>query len=255
VNSHDIVKAISESHAKDLVVTECKDGPTWTQAHSRMDVWTMTRSWSNMRIIGYEVKVSRQDFKQDEKWPSYLSMCNQLYFVCPKDLIRLEEIPEGVGLKYCHGTRLRTIKKAAWRDMLMPDSLWLYILMCRAQVVAPHHFDENNKEARSKEWQHWLESKEENKSLGYRVSRAVRDHVDRVESENRRLKAQNEFYQSVKELCDQYKLDSNTWRLEQRVKECAMIFPPELVSQIKETARALTQAVSQIEKVEAGGGK
>ena len=249
MTSQQIVKAIEESHSKDVVVPECKDGPTWSTSHSRMDVWVMKRSWSSPRITGYEIKVSKADFKNDNKWPAYLPLCNQLYFVCPKGLIEPSEIPGGVGLKYCLGSRLREIKKAEYREIVPPESLFLYLLMCRTRVVAPHHHDAPDKSKRLEEWRSWLAEKEEGRRLGYQVSRSLRDRVDRVESENRRLKTLNDFYAEVKLLAEKYGLGKHTWRLEEKVQECSRMFPQSLLDELRGSASHLKSLADEVEKL------
>ena len=83
LTAKDILRLIESRHSGDLVVAECKDGPTHYARHRRLDAWVMRKSWSKPALYGYEIKVSRQDFLKDDKWPDYLPMCNELYFVCP----------------------------------------------------------------------------------------------------------------------------------------------------------------------------
>lgn len=52
------------------------------------------------QVNGYEVKISRSDFKSDDKWTEYLPFCNKFYFVCPPDLIQPSELPKEIGLIY-----------------------------------------------------------------------------------------------------------------------------------------------------------
>ncbi|WP_208112793.1 MmcB family DNA repair protein [Aureibacillus halotolerans] len=47
-------------------------------------------------ITVYEIKVSRSDFLRDDKWPAYKNQCHRFFFVCPKDLIKPEELPDEV---------------------------------------------------------------------------------------------------------------------------------------------------------------
>ena len=49
-------------------------------------------------IKGYEVKVSRSDFKQDKKWHLYGEFCSSLSIVCPPNLIQPGEIDRPFGL-------------------------------------------------------------------------------------------------------------------------------------------------------------
>lgn len=51
-------------------------------------------------IRGYEIKVTRQDFLNDEKWEMYSEFCSSLSIVCPWGLIKREEINKPFGLLY-----------------------------------------------------------------------------------------------------------------------------------------------------------
>ena len=64
----------------------------------KFDGLAITKSYTKPNIIGYEIKVSRNDFLQDNKWHLYLQYCNEFYFVVPKGLVKKEELPDHVGL-------------------------------------------------------------------------------------------------------------------------------------------------------------
>lgn len=50
-------------------------------------------------IEGFEIKTSKADFKQDEKWELYLPYVNKFYFIVPFELVReLDNIPFEVGI-------------------------------------------------------------------------------------------------------------------------------------------------------------
>ena len=108
----DIAQLLAAKHADDVFVTECKDGPS-TSGHIKLDAWAMRRSWAHPSFIGYEIKVSRSDFVGDTKWPQYLGVCNEFYFVCPAGIIRSEELSPEAGLLQIvsTGTRLLTKKR------------------------------------------------------------------------------------------------------------------------------------------------
>jgi hypothetical protein len=53
------------------------------------------------RIRGIEVKVSRADFKADEKWQLYTQFTSDLSIACPKGLIQKDEVPSPFGLIWC----------------------------------------------------------------------------------------------------------------------------------------------------------
>lgn len=73
---------------------------------SRPDVFSIEKTLNiqNMKPTAYEIKHSRSDFlsdmKKPDKWKSYLEMAERLYYVCPKDIIKKEEVPAECGLIY-----------------------------------------------------------------------------------------------------------------------------------------------------------
>jgi hypothetical protein len=137
--AQDIKQALSRHHSKDVFVDECKNGPTWvTSGLAQLDAWVLRRSWSPVATIGYEIKISRADFEQDQKWPSYLPLCHVFYFVCPAGLIKSTDLPKGVGLKWY--SRAGNIHTKLHADRHEPDpekllQLFYYLVMCRSQIV------------------------------------------------------------------------------------------------------------------------
>ena len=184
-------EAICARHSKDLIVGECKDGPTWNGSHLRLDYWVLRRSWSNPAMIGYEVKSSRADFLKDNKWQGYLPLCNELWFVQEKaGAIAPAELPESVGLLRLAGSRLITMRKAVWREVPCPEGLLTYILMCRAKIEHEHR----NGTGEADRWRAWLDEKEDKRAIGYNVSKALRakyeKDVEQVRRENERLRSE-----------------------------------------------------------------
>jgi hypothetical protein len=146
VTSSDIQKALALKHVKDVCVFECKNGPTWTGSHKRLDAWVMLKTWSPPTTIGYEIKVSRHDFDQDQKWMGYLGLCNQFYFVCPAGLIKAVDLPKGIGLIwYSSSGKLHTKIKANRREVDKDEvnALMTYVLMSRTTVGKEPFCDDN----------------------------------------------------------------------------------------------------------------
>lgn len=143
MTADDLVSRLAEKHRDDVFVAECKNGPTWeTSGLLRLDAWVLRRSWSPLTTIGYEVKVSRADFEADQKWPRYLPLCHQFYFVCPAKLITALDLPPGVGLIWATKTGKLYTKIKAERRRPDPDAqagLLHYVLMSRARIVADMH--------------------------------------------------------------------------------------------------------------------
>ncbi|NOQ31762.1 MAG: MmcB family DNA repair protein [Helicobacteraceae bacterium] len=61
------------------------------------DVFEITK---DNKIIIYEVKSSKQDYRSDKKWKNYLQYCEYFYFVAPREVIEIikNEVPKHVGL-------------------------------------------------------------------------------------------------------------------------------------------------------------
>lgn len=108
------------------------------QGSKILDAWVQLRTWVPWTTIGYELKVSRNDFLSDRKWVEYLPVCHEMYFVCEPKLIAPEELPENIGLLWRAGHRLYCKRKAVRRDVDHQKicRLMAYLLMSRTRMVA-----------------------------------------------------------------------------------------------------------------------
>lgn len=250
VTASDISQALSSKHCEDVFVPECKDGPTQSSRHQRMDAWVMKRKWRHPLVIGYEIKVSRSDFLGDDKWRGYLTLCNEFYFAAPKGLIQLSELSSEAGLIELVGkSRLVVRKKAPYRDLAVPEELYRYILMARTRIVPPRH----NEGGRAKYWRDWIETRAENRRLGHEVSEAIRQHVERVECDNERLKTQNESYDDVREFMKSIGLDSDAtayrWDVERRYKAAQSLIPLEFTQALDNMGQVIADLQKQIREL------
>lgn len=258
MNARDIVNLLAKKHSADIFIDECKDGPTQYGSHFRLDGWAMKRSWAKPLVVGYEIKVSRGDFLQDDKWPNYLGLCNQLYFVCPTGLIQPPEVPEGVGLMWVAktGTRLYTKRKAPYREVEIPESLWRYILMCRCVITR-----ENAIESPRNYWEQWLADKKLDWSFGRHVSKAiskrVRDEIEDTKSENERLKGRMSRYDDVIRFLESIGVDPTsryaviTVDVEKRLKAANEVLPDGLIHDLKTLSERAASAALKLEEVTA----
>ncbi len=231
ISANDILRLLKSRHSEDVCVSECKNGPTQTKNHRRLDLWVFKRSWSPITMFGYEIKVSRSDFLKDDKWPSYLELCNHFYFVCPHGLIASDEVPEGTGLLWVAktGGRVYVKKKAARREIEPPADLLFYVLMARTEIkeVGIMRTD------KVAYWKDWLARKKEKRDLGYEVSKRIREHVEMVERENLRLKRWNENLEAIKARLLElgFRPDvavPSVWGLERQLTQLKSAFPPEV---------------------------
>jgi len=204
ITANKILGLLAERHHKDVFVPECKDGPTWSGSHLRLDAWAMPRSWSKLRYIGYEIKISRSDFLKDQKYVEYLNLCNELYFVCPQGIIKEDELTDGIGLLIVskNGTNLYTKKKAKFREIEIPVGLLHYIIMCRARITKNMYdgYPENDLD----HWRTIYEQKKESYIIGHAVAKRIRseiaEKIAKVESENERIIKKMENYDSLRDL-------------------------------------------------------
>lgn len=186
---------------KFLVVEECKVGATWSSEYCpRLDMWVMARSWRHSRFIGYEIKVNRSDFINDLKWREYLKYCTEFYFVAPPDIMDQSELPEEAGLLVTsrNAKKLYTKKKAPMRDIEIPQSILVYILMCRAHIVG----DMMRNRPRIEIYKERVNELKKNKKLGYDlsylISKRVKYEVGELKNENKLLREENERFLELK---------------------------------------------------------
>jgi hypothetical protein len=215
-----ITRLLAMKHAKDVFVSQCKDGPTGSGL-SILDAWAMKRSWAHPLTIGYEIKVSRSDFVKDTKWQSYLDYCNEFYFVCPAGVIKRDEVGEHSGLLWVSntGARVYTKKKAPYRDVDIPEALYRYILMCRAEIDGP---EEAPRQSRTRDyWERWMAQAETDREFGHRVSKKIRQVVESrirdVERRNADLLRRMEAYDDLMRFLESIGIGEGFYSLRQKV--------------------------------------
>jgi hypothetical protein len=178
---------VGARHKEDFCVSECKVGQSWGKnVCRRFDLWVMRRSYTKPCYFGYEIKVSRADFMQDEKWQEYLPYCNQFSFVTPWGLVDPSEIPEEAGLIWVSKNLRKTYvkKKAPHRKIEDPVSLMKYVMMSRTRVSTERSPDQE----RISHIRDWLDQKRELQYLGHELARNLKHFVKKVQDENDKLK-------------------------------------------------------------------
>ena len=230
ITAKQIVELLSEKHSKDVFVPECKDGPTQgVVGHMRrMDAWVMTRSWAHPRTIAYEVKVDRNDFLKDVKWRDYLACCSELYFVAPKGLISVGELASEAGLIEVVGTkRLVTRKASPSRDVQVAESVYRYILMCRAKIGNDNQHAFGDFEAEKIRRFAWIEENEAKAAFGHDVSKKLRQRYERDviagRRENKDLAERMREYDDVRTFLASIGIDPekrvSEWSVRRRLEE------------------------------------
>jgi len=116
----------------------------WKKAYKAespiIDLWVLPRKWKMGGPICYEVKVNRNDLRNDHKFPDYWSTCNLFYFVIPNKLVtqaEMESYPSNVG--FLETTKnhksLRIRKKPIYMQQEIDSNIYRYILMWRTKIV------------------------------------------------------------------------------------------------------------------------
>lgn len=246
MRAQEIISLLEAKHSDDVFIAECKDGPTHYSRHSRLDGWAMKKSWARPLYVGYEVKVARQDFLRDDKWPAYLNVCHQLYFVCAPGVMEPEECPEQCGLIVVSktGTRLYTKRKAPHRSLEQdPVDLFRYALM-RAVSFARHYDPMSGRDRNVERWRRWLRQKAESRELGWSVAKGIRDHCSALEETNRKLKRENEKLAEVRAVLDELGVDPATWDPAEKARDALRGKAPDRMR------RALSDAIHSLKSLQ-----
>lgn len=266
MTSNDIKEILETRHKNngDIFIAECKVGGTWNSGFEnkcyRLDGWAMKKSWTNPTVWGYEIKVNRNDFLNDDKWQNYLPYCTDFYFVCPKGIIKPEELQENVGLLTVHGTRLYTAKKAIRRNVNIPNDLYRYIMMNR--VLIKKEYDDNFKDTHRVEfYKQQLALIKEGKEVGWQLSSAIKNMADKEISKTREqndiLKEENKKLLDVKSFLDKNGIDISgySYGLIQQVQsklggitEQQFKHIEQCIECIKDSADCIKNIVSPIDK-------
>lgn len=233
MTSQTIVDLLADKHHRDLFVGECKDGPTHTASHRRLDAWAMRRSWVRPLYSGYEVKVSRSDWLRDQKLLDYLPLCHELWVVAPMGVVKSEELPDKVGLLVVAstGTRLLTKRRAVYREIDPPVDLLHYVLMCRTKIVRNTQWDEPDTRAdRAKRWELALQEEDAINALGYKVTRRLREQtVERVrKAEERAQVAESQLkqLQGAADILKELGLHPGVWDMRRSIERAMDVTAP-----------------------------
>lgn len=255
MNANDIQRLLAKRHSDDVFVPECKNGPTQTARHLRLDAWVMKKSWSKPLVTGYEIKVSRQDFLNDDKWHGYLDYCNELYFACPTGLIDPTELPDEVGLLYVTKTGNKLIKKkqAQRRSVDIPESIFRYILMARTRIDSEGRI-EGRHSCMADYWRDWLNKKNDNREIGYLVSEKIRKIVNETNEENMMLKRKMATYDNIIQRLNELGFDSSQsiteWQFKNKMSELINEIPLYFNRDIKTAINHLSNVLEFVESKE-----
>jgi hypothetical protein len=252
----DKIKGLLEKHhERDIFFTEVKNGPTWSSSHLlKMDAWALPKTYAPLHTVGYEIKVSRSDFEQDQKWVEYLPLCHRFFFVCPGGLIRSHELPQEAGLIWVSSTGRLITKKAAQHrepDLKQLNALLIYVLMCRTELKEQVPYD--NIQAKRKA----VDDAEARQELAYFVKSHIRKTIEIYNDKNRELSSRESdvkrFASALSRLGINWNPDTRDWQDSQRVENEINILKGQIdrftLRNMKDVAERLLRVVQDIEKM------
>lgn len=261
ISSEYILTLLNQRHSGDVIVTECKNGETWgARDLLKLDAWVLCRSYSPLRTIGYEIKVSRRDFETDQKWTGYLDLCHEFYFVCPAGLIRTPDLPQRVGIIWASKDRLFTKRKA---QRVEPDAqklngLLIYIVMARSQIVA-NMFERDTPPQPSKleAIRSVVEQANQRKELAYFIRGHIRQIYDRIMAIDRTLQDREtdiqNFRKALEKLGITWNPESKSWgeaiRVENVIRELKKTVDIYTIRDMRNLAQSLNTTADSLEKL------
>lgn len=261
IRADHIKQALSERHKDDFFLTEVKTGATWNNNELlKFDAYAVKKSWANPCLTGYEVKVSRNDFMQDNKWPGYLAYCNKFSFVCPTGLIQPEELPEEVGLIYYNHEKgtLYTKRAARFRIIEHPNDLYFYLLLSRLDSDR-HPFFGNS---RTEFIEAYLEDKARKRELGYKFGtklvlelQEARDQLEDADRRLERTKDEREMFGRVRAILKEVGIEMRHWNhweddLRNMLKAGMPSKVVDLAQQMKKSAEQLLEIAKVSQEVD-----
>lgn len=266
INSSQILNLLAERHVGDVFIPECKNGETWgARDLLRLDAWCLKRTYSPLTTIGYEIKVSRADFEQDQKWTGYLGLCHEFFFVCPAGLIRATDLPSGIGLMWVSSTGNLHIKKRCIRqepNIEYQNRLLIYALMARSKIV-DNMYDVNRAAppSRAEELKARIEVAEKNGELATFVNGHIQKQFQAVLEKERTFKHRedviHEFEERLAKLGITWDSTASDWTgqhtVDAKIEDLKKHISYDTLWSMKAAASSLTKAVEAIESIVSTG--
>jgi hypothetical protein len=252
-----LLEALALRHADAVFVPECKDGPTQTRSHRRLDAWVLAKTWSPITTIGYEIKVDRGDWRRDDKIHDYMPLCHLLYIVAPKGIVPLEELPAGVGLLEPVGTtgRLQAKRKAARREIDLPAELMVYVLMCRTRITRENG-DPTDRNWRVEQLREWVNGKDERRGLSYAVSAKIREVFEKQQSELNEQRRRNDELDGVRKRIAELGFDPsqpiNAWQVRQKLDALGRVIDNNTLYEMKRMGHKLAEVADTLGRLKEG---
>jgi len=206
-DSSEIKIALARKHEKDYYLDEVKSGSSWNGTANRiLDGCALKCSYASPFITGYEIKVTRSDFKGDNKFFTYLPLVHALYIVTPSGLVEREELPTDIGLMW-YDPKKKTLsvkKRPPPRQIEISVDMLLYIIYSRLDRERIPFYS-----SKVEFWRAWLEDKKSNRDLGRIVGGKMATEIARLAEElnaanSFRVGGEREEYKELRQILSDY---------------------------------------------------
>jgi hypothetical protein len=182
-----ITEALRKRYSDHIFASQVKLGSAGTKI---IDAVAIKKTWTPVTAIGFEIKVSRYDFVNDNKYPEYMKACTNFYFVVPNGIIKDDEIPKEVGLMiyYPDSGTLKIKKKAPYLNNEVSTEMLLHIMFWK--------FEKYNAPKTRQEYLDDLKAKMESQQYGIEIAMKISNLEDQLKRKSYRdewLSFQEEF--------------------------------------------------------------
>lgn len=225
VSSNDIKNALRKRYHYDSCgfYTEIDAGPDALGRSFRLDGVNLRVSGNSMLadvkgmfVQGFEIKVSRSDFLRDSKWNLYWDYVNTLTLVCPKGMVKPNEVPEKFGLMYYNpdSKTLRYRRKPSINENADTSSVKDSILV-RLFYGMPNDDYGKRRYETAKEY---IDEKdfrvEVGKTFGTKMARRVDELERKISSYDNRDSPYYRAFHGIARIADEHGIGINAWEVE-----------------------------------------
>ena len=221
MTANEISRLVAARHADGVYVPQCKMGAAGSRV---LDGWALLPTWSPMTAVGYEIKVSRSDWLQDQKFHDYLSACHLFCVAAPKGIVHRDELPAGIGLLEPVGSgrgaklimRVKPVRHEP--DPAALARLMAYALMWRRAEGDPSRM---NRTRRAQMWRDWVEERRDFHRVGRSVSRRMRELVTEAQTAQRAAEARLAMMTEAESLMRELGIEPgyDRWHTRRKIRE------------------------------------
>lgn len=251
ISSSKVLTLLRQKYDKDHITYDEIKGVV---GNGRLDFLAVRASWSHPVIEAHEVKVSRRDFVQDNKWHPYLQSCHLFWFVTAPHVVKdVSEIPEEAGWMEvsANAARLFVRKKAPRRVMSDCNEAKVYKQMLHKGFYGKSYLDPSL--SRVSALRAFVMQREESSELAYCVSRKIQAVVAAVKAENKKLLADILKYQRLQEWLEKKgltvdDLPQQGWNQNRSLTHFMEHHAPELRQNVTDEMRRLTTLADNVKQ-------